>query len=66
MKFEQFQKQVLEEMKARFPNADLEVKEVTKLQEKSYTGLSVRGKGESVAVSINLPTFFEDMNNGMP
>ena len=66
MKFEQFQEQVLEEMKARFPNADLEVKEVTKLQEKSYTGLSVRGKGESVAVSINLPAFFEDMNNGMP
>ena len=39
MDFEQFQQQIIEEMRDRFPDLHIDTQEVTKLQGQSYTGI---------------------------
>lgn len=64
MMFEQFQYQVLDDMKNRFPDMSIELREVTKLQGQSYKGLCVRAEGECSAASINLQSFFNQLEEG--
>ncbi len=63
MDFEQFKTDVVEEMSERFPDCEIHLQDVTKLQGESYTGLSIRPEGSSVAASMNLADAFERVNS---
>ena len=65
MDFEQFQQQIIEEMRDRFPDLHIDTQEVTKLQGQSYTGMSVRPEGSNMAATLNLKPFFEQMESGV-
>ena len=45
MDFDQFKLQVVDEMRERFPDLDIGVQAVSKLQGESYTGLAVSPAG---------------------
>ncbi len=64
MDFEQFKNQVLEEMLERFPNCDISIQDVSKLQGQSYTGLSIQPEGSNISASMNLEDLYGRMDNG--
>ena len=45
MNFEQFTAQVIDEMRDRFPELDISLQEVSKLQGESYTGMAIHPSG---------------------
>lgn len=61
MNFEQFKALVIDEMRDRFPELDISLQEVSKLQGESYTGMAVRPKDSNIAATTNLKAFFEDL-----
>ena len=61
MNFEQFKARVIDEMRDRFPELDISLQEVSKLQGESYIGMAVRPKDSNVAATTNLKAFFEDL-----
>ena len=61
MNFEQFKALVIDEMRDRFPELDISLQEVIKLQGESYTGMAVRPKDSNIAATTNLKAFFEDL-----
>ena len=61
MNFEQFKAQVIDEMRDRFPELDISLQEVSKLQGESYIGMAVRPKDSNIAATTNLKAFFEDL-----
>ncbi len=64
MDFKQFQTQVVEEMRERFPDLDIRLQEVNKLQGKSYIGMSVRPESSNISATLNLEGFFARSNDG--
>lgn len=65
MDFEQFQTQVIAEMRERFPDLDIHLQDVTKLQGESYIGMSVRPKSSNISATLNLDAFFARSNDGL-
>lgn len=61
MNFEQFKTQVIDEMRDRFPELDISLQEVSKLQGESYIGMAVRPENSNIAATTNLKAFFEDL-----
>lgn len=59
MDFEKFKSEVIEEMRDRFPECDISLQDVTKLQGESYTGMAVRPEGSQVAATMNLESLYE-------
>lgn len=66
MGYEEFMMRVIDEMRDRFPEADLSVQEVSKLQGQSYTGLSVRPENSAIGATLNLKEFYEAFDSGLP
>ena len=66
MDFDQFKIQVVDEMRERFPNLDIGIQAVSKLQGESYTGLAVSPAGSNVAATMNLDYVFKRVEDGMP
>ena len=66
MDFDQFKLQVVDEMRERFPDLDIGVQAVSKLQGESYTGLAVSPAGSNVAATMNLDYVFKRVEDGMP
>ena len=58
MDFEQFTAQLIEDMKVARPDIDFSVREVSKLQGESYTGITVTPEGTNVGASINVEPLF--------
>ena len=54
MDYEQFLKQVAEDLKYSIPNATIEISDVVKVQGESYRGISVRMNDSPIAASMNL------------
>ena len=57
MNFEQFKAQVIDEMRDRFPELDISLQEVSKLQGESYIGMAVRPENSNIAATTNLKAF---------
>ena len=66
MDFDQFKLQVVDEMRKRFPDLDIGIQAVSKLQGESYTGLAVSPAGSNVAATMNLDYVFKRVEDGMP
>lgn len=66
MDFDQFKIQVVDEMRERFPNLDIGIQAVSKLQGESYTGLAVSPAGSNVAATMNLDYVYKRVEDGMP
>ena len=64
MDFEQFTAQLIEDMKAARPDIDFSVREVSKLQGESYTGITVTPEGSNVSASINVEPLFAKLQSG--
>lgn len=62
MNFEQFKAQVIDEMRDRFPELDISLQEVSKLQGESYIGMAVRPENSNVAATMNLEPFFANLS----
>ena len=58
MDFEQFTAQLIEDMKVARPDVDFSVREVSKLQGESYTGITLTPEGSNVGASINVEPLF--------
>jgi len=54
MSYEEFLDVAKDAAKARYPEADVTIQKVDKLQGESYVGLSVRPEGQNAAVTMNL------------
>ena len=54
MDFDVFRKNVMDEMRERFPNLEFGSREMKKLQGESYVGLMVTIPGSKVSASLNL------------
>ena len=66
MDFDQFKIQVVDEMRERFPDLDIGIQAVSKLQGESYTGLAVSPAGSNVAATMNLEYVYKRVEDGMP
>ena len=66
MDFDQFKIQVVDEMRERFPNLDIGIQAVSKLQGESYTGLAVSPADSNVAATMNLDYVYKRVEDGMP
>ena len=64
MDYEQFLKQVAEDLKYSIPNATIEISDVVKVQGESYRGISVRMNDSPVADSMNLRGAYERLMDG--
>ena len=58
MNFDEFKKQVLEDVLHSFESVTVDVQEVSKLQGQSYTGLTVRPEGKTIGATMNLDAGF--------
>lgn len=65
MDYERFMDWVAEEMRARFPGADISIQEVSKLQGESYTGMAVRLENNDVGVTLDLKPFYEGFESDL-
>ena len=65
MDYKQFMDWVAEEMRARFPGADISIQEVSKLQGESYTGMAVRLENSDVGVTLDLKPFYEGFESDL-
>lgn len=65
MDYKQFMDWVAEEMRARFPGADISIQEVSKLQGQSYTGMSVRLEDSDIAATLDLKPFYEGFESDL-
>ena len=66
MDFDQFKIQVVDEMRERFPDLDIGIQAVSKLQGESYTSLAVSPADSNVAATMNLDYVFKRVEDGMP
>lgn len=66
MDFDQFKIQVVDEMRERFPDLDIGIQAVSKLQGESYTGLAVSPADSNVAATMNLDYVYKRVEDGMP
>ena len=64
MDYEQFLKQVAEDLKYSIPNATIEISDVVKVQGESYRGISVRMNDSPIAASMNLRGAHERLMDG--
>ena len=64
MDFDVFRKNVMDEMRERFPNLEFGFREMKKLQGESYEGLMVTIPGSKVSASLNLDAYYERTNTG--
>ncbi|MBQ8151675.1 MAG: hypothetical protein IJ070_02790 [Firmicutes bacterium] len=64
MDYEQFLKQVAEDLKYSIPNATIEMSDVVKVQGESYRGISVRMNDSPIAASMNLRGAHERLMDG--
>lgn len=64
MDFEQFTAQLIEDMKVARPDIDFSVREVSKLQGESYTGITLTPEGSNVGASINVEPLFAKLQAG--
>lgn len=65
MDFDQFKIQVVDEMRERFPDLDIGIQAVSKLQGESYTGLAVSPADSNVAATMNLDYVYKRVEDGM-
>lgn len=65
MDFEKFMTQTIDEMRDRFPDADIRMEGVSKLQGESYTGMTVRPKNSDIGATLNLKDFCEALGSGL-
>ena len=66
MDFDQFKIQIVDELRERFPDLDIGIQAVSKLQGESYTGLAVSPAGSNVAATMNLDYVYKRIEDGMP
>ena len=66
MEYEEFMMRAIDEMRDRFPEAEISVQEVSKLQGQSYTGMSVRPENSVIGATLNLKEFYEAFDSGQP
>lgn len=66
MEYEEFMTRAIDEMRDRFPEAEISVQEVSKLQGQSYTGMSVRPENSAIGATLNLKEFYEAFDSGLP
>ena len=59
MDYEQFLEYVSQDLKEHFPNIDVQILSVEKLQRKSYTGLSLTPAGSNAGATLDLQSEFE-------
>lgn len=64
MYYEEFLKQVTEDLQYRLPGAQFGIQDVNKLQGESYQGISVAKAGSDVRAMMNLESDFEALRNG--
>ena len=65
MNFHEFTKQVISEMRRRFPGYDIQVQEVPKLQGESYTGMAIHPSGGDIALTMDLEALFDRFRNDL-
>ena len=61
MDFNEFQNQILQEVKDRMWGVQVEIRPVEKLQGESYTGLSIQPNDSPMAATLNLDTVYNQM-----
>lgn len=70
MNFKEFQDAVVKDLPDRLPGemqgVQMEIRHVDKLQNQSYTGLSLQTDDNPMAAGIKLDSFFKKMNAGEP
>jgi len=59
MNYDEFLEAAKAQAQTRFPDTEVTIQKVEKLQGESYTGLSVRPEGTNTAVTLNLGNSFE-------
>lgn len=59
MNYEEFLDVAKDAAKTNYPDADITIQHVDRLQGESYVGLSVRPEGKNAAVNLNLNSAFE-------
>ena len=65
MNFHEFTTQVISEMRRRFPGYDIQVQEVPKLQDESYTGMAIHPSGGDIALTMDLEALFDRFRNDL-
>ena len=65
MDFETFMNKAIKEMRDRFPDFDISMQEVSKLQGESYTGMAVRPENSEIGATLNLQDFHKALDSGM-
>lgn len=55
----------INEMRDRFPDTDIGMQEVSKLQGESYTGMTVRPEASEIGATLNLKEFYETLGSGL-
>lgn len=65
MNFQEFMTQTINEMRDRFPDTDISMQEVSKLQGESYTGMTVRPETSEIGATLNLKEFYETLGSGL-
>lgn len=65
MDFQEFMTQTINEMRDRFPDTDISMQEVSKLQGESYTGMTVRPETSEIGATLNLKEFYETLGSGL-
>ncbi len=66
MDYEQFLEQVRDVLREQFPEMDVEIRNVDKLQGESYTGIFIAPEGSRAGANLNLHGVFEQVQDGMP
>ena len=66
MDYEQFLQSVIEELKDNFPGAEMEISHISKIQDESYTGLSIKPENQAAGVTMNLYKMYSDLEFGTP
>lgn len=65
MNFQEFMTQTINEMRDRFPDTDISMQEISKLQGESYTGMTVRPETSEIGATLNLKEFYETLGSGL-
>lgn len=66
MNYEEFLKQVVQELKEQMPAAEIGIQDVEKMQGESYRGIYVVQEGSAIRATMNLGGAYEQMQDGVP
>lgn len=66
MDYEMFLEQMKEELQHRFPEMNVEIRTVDKLQGESYRGITITPEGSSAGATLNLQKYYRQLQDGRP